>query len=114
MFGNGNRIRAGAIAVLAAAGLAVSTATMAGDAVSIVAFNVESDGSSDYVIGEQLAASRDIDLWILSEVWDHKWPDRLAEAAGRADGMPYERILGTTGRDNRILLLYRPDRLRLI
>jgi hypothetical protein len=114
MSGNGNRIRAGAIAVLAAAGLAVSAASVAGDAVSIVAFNVESDGSSDYVIGEQLAASHDIDLWILTEVWDHKWPGRLAEAAGRADGMPYERILGTTGRENRILLLYRPDRLRLI
>jgi hypothetical protein len=106
--------RAGAAGVLVAAALAVSAANAADDAVSIVAFNVESDGSSDYVIGEQLAASHDIDLWILTEVWDHKWPGRLTEAAGRADGMPYERILGKTGRDNRILLLYRPDRLRLV
>jgi hypothetical protein len=110
------RLRSGvtAVAVLASAGLAVSAANAADDVVSVVAFNVESDGSSDFVIGEQLAASHDIDLWILTEVWDHKWPGRLAEAAGRADGMPYERVLGKTGRENRIMLLYRPDRLRLI
>lgn len=113
-FPHGLRHRATAVAVLVSAALAVSAANAAEDAVSVVAFNVESDGSSDFVIGEQLAASHDIDLWILTEVWDHKWPGRLAEAAGRADGMPYERVLGSTGRENRILLLYRPDRLRLI
>ncbi len=108
------RIAGGLPAALAAWMLAASAAAAGEDAVSIVAFNVESDGSSDFVIGEQLAASHDIDLWVLTEVWEHKWPGRLADAAQRADGMAYERILGSTGRDNRIMLLYRPDRLRLL
>lgn len=106
--------RAGIVAAMLGFCLAGLPAMVRADAVSIVAFNVESDDSSDYVIGEQLAASRDIDLWVLTEVWDNKWPGRLADAARKADGMPYERILGASGGGNRILLLYRPDRLRLV
>ena len=108
------RSRAGTAFAMLALCLASLPMAVRADAVSIVAFNVESDNSSDYVIGEQLAASHDIDLWVLTEVWDHKWPGRLADAARKADGMPYERILGTSGGGNRVLLLYRPDRLRLV
>ncbi len=82
---------------------------------TVVAFNVESDGSSDLVIGHQLERSSDVDLWGLTEIYRKGgWVEKMRSAAGVGEGAEFGAVVGRTGRDNESLVLYRSDRLRLL
>ncbi len=84
-----------------------------GAPVTVVAFNVESGDASDHVISLQLEKSVGVDLWGLADVWDERgWPDRLKEGAAFDEGSAFGSILGETGGDSRLQVLYRQDRLR--
>lgn len=80
---------------------------------TVVAFNVESGDASDHVISVQLENSVGVDLWGLADVWDEGgWPERLREGAGVGEDAAFGAVLGQTGGDSRLLVLYREDRLR--
>jgi hypothetical protein len=80
---------------------------------TLVAFNVESGDASDHVIAVQLENSVGVDLWGLADVWDEGgWPERLREGAGVGEDATFGAVLGQTGRDSRLLVLYREDRFR--
>ena len=82
---------------------------------TVVAFNVESGGSSDRVIGRQLERSSDVDLWGLTEIYRKGgWVESLRVAAGVGETAGFGAVVGSTGQDNESLVLYRTDRLRLI
>lgn len=94
--------------VLAAAGQ-----TVAAD-LTVAGFNVESGAANPRVIAEQIAPLRDIDLWGFSEVRNASEARILAEGAADGESGTFESILGTTGADDRLLIVYNSDRLELI
>jgi hypothetical protein len=99
------------IALLAVGCPAAATAAP----LTVVAFNVESGGSSDIVVGRQLERSSDVDLWGLTEIYRAGgWVEKMQAAAGVGEGVEFGAVVGRTGRDNENLVLYRSDRLRLL
>jgi endonuclease/exonuclease/phosphatase family metal-dependent hydrolase len=97
-------------------GLGVSNATaQSTEDLVVVAWNVFSGGRgvSQNVLQQRFTEFDDIDLWGLSEVRDIDAPgyETAAEADENAD---YSRILGTTGRDDRLLIIYDSSRFDLI
>jgi hypothetical protein len=82
---------------------------------AVVGFNVDSDDASDDFIAAQLAKSAGIDVWGLTEVWDKRdWPETMRLGAEAGAGAAYLSILGTTGGDERSMILFRGDRLELL
>jgi hypothetical protein len=82
---------------------------------TVVAFNVQSDNSSDVMIGRQLERSSGVDLWGLNEIYrGGGWVEPMRVAAGVGEGADFGAVVGTTGRGNESLILYRADRLELL
>ena len=82
---------------------------------TVVGFNVQSDGSSDLVIGRQLERSSDVDLWGLTEIYrEGGWVESMRGAAGAGEGVEFGAIVGATGEGNENLILYRTGRLVLL
>ncbi len=94
--------------VLVAAGQAFAqTLTVAG-------FNVESGAANPQVIAEQIGPLRDIDIWGFSEVKNAGDASLLEEGAADGESGTFESILGTTGGQDRLLIVYNSDRLDLV
>lgn len=82
---------------------------------AVVGFNVDSDDASDDFIAAQLAKSVGVDIWGLTEVWDKRdWPKTLKLGAETGADAAYGSILGTTGGNERSMILFRIDRLELL
>src|SRR5688572_17551139 len=96
---------------LLALGLAVpawaQTLTVAG-------FNVESGAANPNVIAEQIGPLDDIDLWGFSEVKNSTEARALQQGAEDGESATFESILGTTGSEDRLLIVYNSDRLELV
>lgn len=100
--------------LMLAIGLFLATTAAAGT-LAVVGFNVDSDDASDDFIAAQLRKSEGIDIWGLSEVWQKRdWPETLRAGAEQGAGIEYGSVLGATGASNRMLILYRRDRLELL
>lgn len=81
---------------------------------TVVSFNLQSGHANpDYLAREAVAAVPEADLWGLSEVADASWLERFDRAAEGAGGGRFETILGTTGGDDRLGVVY-GDRLELV
>ena len=96
--------------------LAIAFAGHVGAApLTVVGFNVQSDSSSDIVIGRQLERSSDIDIWGLTEIYrEGGWIERMRMAAGVGEGSGFAALVGKTGKGNESLIVYRSDRLVLL
>jgi hypothetical protein len=96
----------GFLALMAVSGVVV------GAPLTVVGFNVESGDASDHVISLQLEKSVGVDLWGLVDVWNESgWPERLQKGAAAGEGVAFGTVLGQTGGDSRLQVLYREDRL---
>lgn len=93
---------------LAAAGPAVA------QSLTVAGFNVESGAASPQVIAEQIGPLSDIDVWGFSEVKNAAEGQVLAEGAADGESGTFESILGTTGGQDRLLIVYNSDRLDLV
>ena len=83
-------------------------------ALTVVGFNVESgDAAPAYLAREQFAPAEGVDLWGLSEVRPG-WLEVLQLGAAAGEGTDYSAVLGTTGGDDRLAILYNPARLTLV
>ncbi len=82
--------------------------------VEVMSWNVESGGSSPQVIAQRIAAHDGADLWGLSEVQDDGWAQTFEQAAEQGEGANFERIVGTTGGADRLVILYDADRFERI
>lgn len=82
---------------------------------TVVGFNIDSGGASDHVISLQLKESLGVDLWGLGDVWDSgDWLRRLREGAQSGENSEFGQVLGETGGDSRLLVLYRQSRLERV
>lgn len=64
---------------------------------TIVAYNVESDGAEASTVAKEVEAIEDADIWGFSEVASRDWLEEFEAAAEKATGSDFGAILGTTG-----------------
>lgn len=97
--------------------LAVSlclTGQLFAQTLTVAGFNVESGAASAPVIAEQIGPLNDVDVWGFSEVKNSNEARILAEGAADGESGTFQRILGTTGGEDRLLIVYNSDRLELV
>jgi hypothetical protein len=83
-------------------------------ALRVVGFNVESGGARPDVVDDLIAAAQGVDLWGFSEVQDAIWATLFEQAAEDGESADFQRILGTTGGGDRLLIVYNRDRFELV
>ena len=82
---------------------------------TVVGFNVESGGASPTVIAKNFVAkTKGVDVWGFSEVDGEKAARILQQGAIASGSGNFESVLGTTGRSDRLLVLYNRDRLEYL
>ncbi len=82
---------------------------------SVIGFNVESgDADPDYLAKNYIKPIRGVDIWGFSEVLNQSWLDRFEAAIEVNNQADYQSILGTTGRGDRLAIVYNSDRLNLV
>jgi endonuclease/exonuclease/phosphatase family metal-dependent hydrolase len=79
-----------------------------------VGFNVESGGARPDVVDDLIAAAQGMDLWGFSEVQDAIWATPFEQAAEDGESANFQRILGTTGGGDRLLIVYNSHRFELV
>ena len=80
----------------------------------VVGWNIESGGADLGFVTKRIAAFDGVDLWGISEVESLPAAEALRSAAGVGEGGPFELVLGESGRDDRLLILFDSDRFELI
>lgn len=96
------RIRVLAVVVVC---LAI-TACVADEEIVVVCWNVESGGAHANDVGQRIADMNGVDLWALSEVKDKAWADEFAQAAKLGEPGKFAQVLGASGGQDRLLVLY--------
>ena len=84
------------------------------ETLSVIGFNVESGGADPTVVDDIIADAEGIDIWGISEVQNDQWANLFELAAEVGESADYERILGTTGGGDKLLIVYDSDRLTLL
>lgn len=81
---------------------------------NLVTWNVESGGATPDAISVRISAMDGIDLWGLSEVASVPWATTFEQAAEDGESGDFNRVLGTTGGADRLLILYDDSRFQLV
>jgi endonuclease/exonuclease/phosphatase family metal-dependent hydrolase len=81
--------------------------------ITVIGWNVESGEADPVVIASRIADFQDVDIWGLSEV-ESRDAAAFEAAAEVGENANYERILGTTGGGDRLLILYDADRFEIL
>lgn len=82
-----------------------------GQNLTVAGFNVESGAANPNVIAEQIGPLDGIDLWGFSEVKNSTDARALQQGAEDGESGTFESILGTTGGQDRLLIVYNSERL---
>lgn len=86
----------------------------AAETLTVVGFNVESGAANARVIAEQIGPLQDVDLWGFSEVRNASDGRILAEGAADGESGSFLSILGTTGGEDRLLIVYNSQRFEML
>ncbi len=84
------------------------------DPLHVIGFNVESGDSDPNVVARIVDEMDRCDAWGLSEVESWVWAQIFERAAERGRSADYRRILGTTGREDRLLIIYNAARIEVV
>lgn len=82
--------------------------------ITIVSWNVESGGSVPSVIAERIKALQSVDIWGLCEVEDDAAAGVFEQAAEDGESADFVRVVGTTGRADRLEIIYNTNRFQFI
>jgi len=80
---------------------------------TVIGFNVESGGADPQTLSAQIGAIQGCDLWGFSEVENADWAAQFERAAEQGENADFRGILGSTGGSDRLLIVYKRDRLAL-
>lgn len=80
---------------------------------TVASFNVESGGADPVTLGGDLQRVPATDIWGFSEVRNASWGQAFDTALTTA-GNDYETILGTTGGEDRLLIVFNASRLERV
>ena len=79
----------------------------------VISWNLESGDNRTATIVDQIGAFSGYDIWGLSEVHATN-ADRYAQAAAVGETGQFEAVLGTTGRADRLMIIYNNSRFELV
>jgi endonuclease/exonuclease/phosphatase family metal-dependent hydrolase len=100
--------------VFAAWMLIVGAASGQAIQLKIRSWNIESGGSDPETIARQIADEQGVDIWGLSEVQSPQVAERLQRAAAEGEDATFERLVGTKGGSDRLVILYNSKRLQRV
>lgn len=89
--------------------MSLTTAALGAELV-VGSFNLESGGADIKRLAGQIATRPDVDIWGLSEVQEEGWAREIAAQISDAAGTPFEAIIGTTGRSDRLAVVFDAER----
>jgi len=92
--------------------VAFSYVSAAAESLRFVGWNAEANfnGADPTVIAERMAFMPDVDVWGFCEVKDSNWADELEYGAHLGSGDPFDHVLGTTGGQIKLLVIFNTDR----
>lgn len=77
---------------------------------TVVSWNVESGDSNPATVAQRIRNMNGCDLWGFSEVDANTMPSAFETAAEDGENADFQRILGTTGAGDRLMIVYDADR----
>lgn len=80
----------------------------------LIGWNIESGGSDMATIRNEIASFDDIDLWGLSEVPGEAAARLLETGAEEGEAADFRSLVGSSGNDDRLAILYDADRFELV
>lgn len=80
----------------------------------VAGWNMESGESDDSLLKTQIGEKQDIDIWGFSEVRNVDAAQIFEEGAEIGEGANFDTILGSTGRADRLAIVYNTERLELL
>ena len=84
------------------------------ETLSVICWNLESGDADVNVIADRIEAAQGVDIWGFSEVAGARDVAALEAAAEDGENADYQSILGSTGGNDRLLIIYDADRLSLL
>lgn len=85
-----------------------------GQSFTVASWNVESGGSNDAFIEQQLTDIDGVDIWGLSEVQDFVTSTSFKQGSEADENANFESILGTTGSGDKLQIIYNHDRFEVL
>jgi hypothetical protein len=80
----------------------------------VIGYNVESGGADPNEVAIRIAAIDGCDIWGLCEVQNQDWVDIFEVAVEDGENADFKTILGTTGRADKLLIIYDSNKFDLI
>ena len=80
--------------------------SFADEEIIVVTWNTESGGANPDTVAERIASMNGVDLWGFCEVKDINWAVAFENAAENGELGDFNRLLGTTGNTDMLLILY--------
>lgn len=87
--------------------------SFAQEQLTVVSWNAESGDADSAVVANRIAEFDGVDIWGICEV-KHSWASTFESAAEVGENADFGSVLGTTGRGDRLLIIYDSDRLELL
>lgn len=95
-------------------GIIVSFSVLFAEELSIISWNVESTGADEHVVAKRIAGFQGYDIWGLSEVEGKNAAQLFEKAAEKGEEHEFDSVLGSTGDDQRLLIVYNKNRLKML
>ena len=80
----------------------------------VVGFNVESGGARPDVVDDRIEDAQGADIWGFSEVQGEVWATLFEKAVEHGETADFQRILGTMGGADCLLIVYNADQLDVV
>ncbi len=91
------------------------TGCQASSQLTVVGFNVESgDANPDFIAKTYIQPLKTGEIWGFSEVQNQSWLETFEQAVEKGIHADVKSILGTTGRQDKLAIVYNSDRLEKI
>jgi len=82
----------------------------AAQTITVVGYNSESGDADPAVVSQRIKDIDACDIWGMCEVQDDSWAAQFEAAAEAGENANFDRVLGTTGGSDRLLIIYDADR----
>jgi len=93
--------------------VAVLASAVSAQQLSVVSWNLESGDADPQTLRQFVAETQGVDIWGFSEM-EAAWADTLEDASEEGEDAHFETVLGTTGRGDRLAVVYDEDRFDLL
>ena len=87
-----------------------SITAFAAEEITVIGWNAESGDANPAVVAARIEEIDGCDLWGICEVQNSSWADAFEHGAEVDENADFKSILGTTGRSDKMLIIYDADR----